>query len=397
MLAAGAAGAGVWYYQTNVKTVATNTSTDSAPVVAAPEQSAKSAPEQPLEGQPTTTGSASSKKQIYDRIIGDNEVLGGQVVPTEETPIQPEAQQGDAEQIPQPAGSLDSFSEGSDALPLPMPPPPGAGGDTQGSLSAPAKNNAVALTSPATTTNSTGLAVEAEIAPVPGENAAAATTGQATPPAVTAPAKEEIVNVESEPAVTKKAVKKTKLADETSTALGSEPVVLVPPSDSVDAGQNASAPLVTDQPVAAPPAPVVKKKKTLLGLFKGTNDQAPETQTVTPIPTSPAPEQQVAALPEPAPVQQQAAPTQVAGAGSGYFVQLASFKTEAEASAEFGRLKAKHAGILASLPSAVNPATVGGSTRFRLAVGPLSSREQATRICSSLVAAGERDCLVRKQ
>jgi cell division septation protein DedD len=395
MLAAGAAGAGVWYYQTNVKTVATSTPTDSAPVVAAPEQSAKSAPEQPLDGQSNTAGSAPSKKQIYDRIIGDNEVLGGQLIPTEEAPIQPEAQQGDAEQIPQPAGSLDSFSEGSDALPLPMPPPPGTSNDTQGAVSTPSSNKTVALTSPATTTNSTGLAVEAEIAPVPGENATAATTGQATPPAATAPAKEEIVNDEPEPVVIKKAVTNTKSAAETSTALGSEPVVLVPPSDSVDAGQNASAPLVTNQPVATPPAPVVKKKKTLLGLFKGTNDQAPETQTVAPAP--PAPEQQVAALPEPAPIQQQAAPTQVPGAGSGYFVQLASFKTEAEASAEIGRLKAKHAGILASFPTAVNPATVGGSTRYRLAVGPLSSREQATKICSSLVAAGERDCLVRKQ
>ena len=130
MLAAGAAGAGVWYYQTKVKSVAANVSTDSAPVVAAPQQSAKSAPEQPLDGQPNTDGSTSSKKQIYDRIIGDNEVLGGRVVPTEETPIQPEAQQGDAEQIPQPAGSPDSFSEGSDALPLPMPPPPGTSNDT---------------------------------------------------------------------------------------------------------------------------------------------------------------------------------------------------------------------------------------------------------------------------
>ena len=106
MLAAGAAGAGVWYYQTKVKTVATNGASDTAPVVSAPEQSAKSAPEQPLDGQSDSAGSATSKKQIYDRIIGDNEVLGGQVVPTEETPIQPESQQGDAEQIPQPAGGL---------------------------------------------------------------------------------------------------------------------------------------------------------------------------------------------------------------------------------------------------------------------------------------------------
>ena len=90
-------------------------------------------------------------------------------------------------------------------------------------------------------------------------------------------------------------------------------------------------------------------------------------------------------------------PPQVASAGSGYFVQLASFKSQAEASTEFGRLKAKHASIIGTLPSAINPATVGGSTRYRLAVGPVASRDQATKICSSLVAAGERDCLVRKQ
>ncbi len=89
--------------------------------------------------------------------------------------------------------------------------------------------------------------------------------------------------------------------------------------------------------------------------------------------------------------------TQVASGGSGYFVQLASFKSQDEATAEFGRLKAKHAGIIGTLPSAINPATVGGSTRFRLAVGPLASHDQATKICNSLVAAGERDCLVRKQ
>ena len=102
-------------------------------------------------------------------------------------------------------------------------------------------------------------------------------------------------------------------------------------------------------------------------------------------------------FPEPAPIQQQAAPTQVASTGSGYFVQLASFKTQDEASAEFGRLKSKYASIIGPLPSAINPATVGGSTRYRVAVGPVASRDQATKICNSLVAAGERDCLVRKQ
>lgn len=392
MLAAGAAGAGVWYYQTNVKTVATNGSTDPAPVVAAPEQSAKSAPEQPLDGQSNTTDAATSKKQIYDRIIGDNEVLGGRVVPSEEAPLQPEAQQGDAEQIPEPSGSFESLSEGGDALPLPMPPPPGTSNDIQGALSTPPAKNTVALSSPDTATNSTSTAPGSEIAPVPGETAAAATNQQATPPAAPAPAMEEIVNEEPAPVVKKPAAKKTKAVAEDNVDLGAAPVVLVPPADPAEGGQIASAPIVVDQPVATQPAPVVKKKKTLLGLFKGTNDDVPATQAA-----PAAPEQQVASIPEAAPVQQQAAPQQVASGGSGYFVQLASFKSQAEASAEFGRLKAKHSGIIGTLPSAINPATVGGSTRFRLAVGPVASRDQATRICSSLVAAGERDCLVRKQ
>ena len=391
MLAAGAAGAGVWYYQTKVKTVATSTPVEQTPVVAAPEQSAKSAPEQPLDGQASAPGATSSKKQIYDRIIGDNEVLGGQVLPSEETPLQPEAQQGDAEQIPQAAGSNDALSDSGEALPLPLPPPPGANGDTQGALPSPADSKTVALTSPATT-KSTSLAVETEIAPLPGENAAAATTEQATPLAAAAPATEEIVNVDPVPIQKKPIVKKSTV--EKPVSLGAAPVVLVPPSDSVDAGQGVSAPLVGDQPVATPPAPAVKKKKTLFGLLRGTNDQAPAAQPAT---TPAAPQQQVASLPESAPIQQQAAPAQVASAGSGYFVQLASFKSEAEASTEFGRLKSKYASILGTLPSAINPATVGGSTRFRLAVGPLASRDQATKICSSLVAAGERDCLVRKQ
>jgi hypothetical protein len=394
MLAAGAAGAGVWYYQTNVKTVATNSSTDTAPVVSAPDQSAKSAPEQPPDSQ--STGAAASKKQIYDRIIGDNEVLGGRVVPTEEAPMQPEAQQGDAEQIPQPSGGFDSYSEGGDALPLPMPPPSGTSNDTQGALSTPPARNTAALSSPPTATNSTSTtstAAGSDIAPVPGETAAAATNQQATPPAAPAPAMEEIVNEEPEPVVKKPAVKKTTATAENNNAqLGAAPVVLVPPADPAEGGQIASAPPVVDQPVATQPAPVIKKKKTLLGLFRGTNDQVPETQ-VAPA----APEQQIASIPEPAPIQQPAAPTQVASGGSGYFVQLASFKSESEASTEFGRLKAKYASIIGTLPSAINPATIGGSTRYRVAVGPLASRDQATKICNSLFAAGERDCLVRKQ
>jgi len=40
---------------------------------------------------------------------------------------------------------------------------------------------------------------------------------------------------------------------------------------------------------------------------------------------------------------------------------------------------------------------VAGSTRYRLAYGPLASRSDATRLCSQLFAAGQPDCLVRSR
>ena len=118
---------------------------------------------------------------------------------------------------------------------------------------------------------------------------------QAAPPAATAPAKEEIVNVDPETIVKKPVVKKTKaVAENSNDSLGAAPVVLVPPSDPAEGGQIAAAPIVVDQPIATQPAPVVKKKKTLIGLFKGTNDDVPA-PAAQPVPA--APEQQVAAFP----------------------------------------------------------------------------------------------------
>jgi cell division septation protein DedD len=405
MLAAAAAGGGVWYYQKNIKTAATATTTETAPVIAAPETSAKAAPEQPIETQPGTAGVSPSKKQIYDRIIGDKEILGGQVTPTEEVPVQPAASEGNAQQIPQPA--TDAVSDSGDALPLPLPPPPGAASNTQGALPAPAGGESIASNDPALkkTTSQAAAATDASIAPVPGENGSAATTTQATPPSDVAPANEEIVN-EDASAVPKKKVAakadeapakvKTKAKAEKNVALGAAPVVLVAPQE--DAGAAGTGEVPDTQAVAeqAPvtQAPPVKKKKTLFGLFNGTNDQVDAAQA------APAAQQkQVASVqnPAPEPAVKKAAPAQAASGASGYYVQLASFKSQDEASAEYNRLKARHSGILGAMSPVINPATVGGSTRYRLAIGPLPSRDEASNVCNSLVAAGERDCLVRKQ
>ena len=63
--------------------------------------------------------------------------------------------------------------------------------------------------------------------------------------------------------------------------------------------------------------------------------------------------------------------------------------------AEYDRLRAKHGAVLSGLSPRVVKATVAGTSRYRLGVGPLASRSAASKVCNSLIAGGERDCLVR--
>ena len=97
----------------------------------------------------------------------------------------------------------------------------------------------------------------------------------------------------------------------------------------------------------------------------------------------------------PAPEPQQPAKQAKPSGGGGFVAQLASFRSEAEAMAEYDRLRAKHGGVLNGLSPRVVKATVAGASRYRLAVGPMASRDAASKVCNSLIAAGERDCLVR--
>jgi cell division protein FtsN len=195
------------------------------------------------------------------------------------------------------------------------------------------------------------------------------------------------VATESQPKAAAKTAAATtkKEATKASASLGAEPVVLVPPSTEPlealpDPGSvTASAPPEAPATTAEQP---VKKKKTLLDLFSG-NDAA----------SAPAvAEQQVAAVQQTAPSTNATAPS-----GAGYFIQLGTFRTQAEARKESQRVLSQHGSTVAGLQSSVVPATIAGGTRYGVRVGPLTSREQANQVCNSLFAAGERDCLVRAQ
>jgi cell division protein FtsN len=210
--------------------------------------------------------------------------------------------------------------------------------------------------------------------------------------------------------VKKPVVAAKKVAAKQSKSLGQEPVVLVPPSSPEAAlappsEGTAAASLYGEEGAVASTAPVAtqpvaKKKKTLADLFNSTaSDTTQLTQSAEPAPVPPvAPKpaqkqvQQKPVTPEaPAPSE-----TQVAAA-AGYVAQLASFRTRQEASTEFGRLKSRHGAILQGATPIINEATVAGSTRYRLAVGGFATKEQASALCGKLFAAGERDCLVKRQ
>ncbi len=448
MLSAG--GAAWWLYQSSAgKTSTAGGGSTSAPLVAAPELPAKvvadpASSDQPA-GQPT-------KKLIYDRIVGDREVLGAEVTGSEEVPAQPE----DSNNVQ----SLDGISDPSqpvgqeDLVPLPLPPPPGDGGtgDQQGAAPSDKTSNEASITPAAgesqaavpslTAANKTdadsapaiadappvpgeqvpvpATASAAVVAPVPGASSGAGLGAGAAPGSetigdideavaqdVSAAASDSATAADTAPAKKLAAAGKPKkpVADSVEPSLGAEPVVLVPPADgsntlieeqvaSIAVGSSTGGGLyggegVVETPaqVTAEAAPPIKKKRTLADLFKSDNaDTAPST-------AAPPAQPQTAQVQKINAVQ----PTQQVASAGGYVAQLASFPNKNDATTEYGRLKAKHAAALSGSSPIVTQATVGGSLRYRLAVGTFASREQASAVCAKLFAAGERDCLVRRQ
>ena len=423
LMVAAIAGGGVWYYKTKMMPVATTTppaaTGETVPLVEAPVDPAKTlAPEQPTEAQGLAPA-AIKKKQIYDRIVGDQEVTG-EVLPTEEIPVQPSTAAPAAEkpavsEIPAPdapaAAAPDAALPATDeTAPLPLPPPPG--NDTQGSLdktgmekiaaaAAQPEQGSTAPPPPAATVTETSA--DAPIPPPEPNTEGAALVSTAKPAAASANANDaaDAVSAPAKPVKKKEAAKVTKkkpVTEAKSEDLGGEPVVLVPPSQTTppSQGSEAAASAPVSQEGAAPEP--VKKKKTLLDLFSKSSDNTeapaqvaqPETQTAS-LPPKAAPAAPVAE-PETAP-----AAAAKPASGTGYVVQLSSFSSQSEAQTEYGRLNSLYPTVVGGLAQRVAEAKVGGSTRYQLGLGPVKTRADATRVCSALFQAGERDCIVRSQ
>jgi SPOR domain len=405
------------------------TTTQQVPAVTPPEAPAKVQAEQPVAPQ-SNNAATPSKKQIYDRIVGDQEVIGGDVsAPLEAPAAVPEPTPPPAETAPQPSG-------GDDAAPLPIPPPPGGAGGQQGSLAPASEKQSAESITPAAGESQAAVAAQdtPEIAPpspvadtliaestppAPGEIEKAANATRSLTPPVADAGTEQITDVTEPPVapVQKKIEKKKAPASKDKLAsgnLGAKPVVLVPPSKPTKAKsrQIAAEPEIASSPVddtgglfgdgsadpaQAPTVPVAapKKKRTLADLFSKTPETAIQDQPVDVATAEPiVPAQQQATRKPAAPAQ---AAEQQASTGGDFVVQLASFRSKAEATTEFARLKARNSGTLGRFSPIISEADVGGSTRFRLSVGRMDSKSEADAVCSSLFASGERDCLVKRR
>ena len=398
---------GFWYYNSGMKDSAgSGTGAGSVPVVSAPEDPAKVAPEVPAAGaeQP-----AAQKKQIYDRIVGDQEVLGGgQIQSTEEIPVAPAAAQpvGDVpaasvvNPIPAPDAAVQGTGQGLPSVdeppPLPLPPADqegnlgGSSTERVAATAAEVEQEAGALPSlPVPEPPATAAAPGVEPLPPPPEPAAsvAAVVPETAPAAQQASqAEQEVEAVEPPPPPPppkKKPAEKKKPPEEN---LGAVPVVLVPPSKEFSPGtETASSEPVALPEVAAPQAE--KKPRSIMDLFRGSgSDEAPAAQ----------PKTRVAAVEPPQPsAPAQSAPATQPAAGSGFVVQLSSFRSAADARKEYARLSSLYPSVVGSLPEQIRETSVGGSTRYQLGLGPVRSRSDATRVCSALITAGESDCIVR--
>lgn len=439
----------IWAYSNYLKPNMAATSGQAVPVVKAPDQATKVIPDATAEAPASASGQATqpTKKQIYDRIIGDREVLGGQLVPTEQMPVQPET---NSQAVPVPTDPVvaPAAGTGADGTPLPLPPPPGATGDgTQGSLEPDVKSDQqiANITPAAGASPAANLPLEVPVAPAPivkTVNKVATAIAPIDPPKVVAitptettptePIKKLIQDtsetIQDTPVVEEKTAPviaiKPKIADPKKIvtteaqpkSLGSKPVVLVPPAKtklstkevSIDEavpqtgggiygnGAVGQPALITQNTVVAAPAPV-KKRKSLLDLFK--KDTTTTDVTADNVVAQGNPPE---LLPETKPVQKVAAAKPIVvppapKASGAYVVQLASFKSKAEASQEYNRMRTKHGAIVGRYAPIISEAQVAGTTRYRLNIGPMATSNVASSLCQSLFAAGERDCLVRRQ
>jgi hypothetical protein len=243
---------------------------------------------------------------------------------------------------------------------FPDPPSMGGPGAVVGYMGNPTSNNSAMLTErpvptapPMTTATAPNPAPSAAQVP---PSTVASTTATAVPGTAPAPAPKKIRTVT--------------IHTDQSGVSDASPGAATRPGAQSPPGGNAPLSLVPSATeAAAPPAPA-----------------RPRAAPAQPVPLSKPPANETAS----------AAPAAPAAAGNGYAVQVSSQRSEAEAQSSFRDLQAKYPNVLGGREPIIRRADLGAKgIYFRAMVGPFTSADQASELCSSLKAAGG-SCIVQK-
>jgi hypothetical protein len=176
-------------------------------------------------------------------------------------------------------------------------------------------------------------------------------------------------------------------------------------------GVDAEAPVARSAPMPAAPQPSIERAPSRVTASASAEPIAP---VAAPRPVATRPVQQQAdpnaplSLSPPgaggtarAPVMRTAsapaaAPVATSSGGGGYSVQISSQRSEAEAQAAFRSLQAKFPNQLGGQQPVIRRADLGDKgVYFRVQVGPYTSSDQASELCSSLKNAGG-SCVVQR-
>jgi cell division protein FtsN len=172
----------------------------------------------------------------------------------------------------------------------------------------------------------------------------------------------------------------------------------------IAAGAAANAPLqVAPEPIEAasqPAAPRANSNPTAARSAARANS-SPEPRTNAPLSLSPdhvTPSANSRASALAAPPRAAPTPTRLASApaaGGGYFVQVASRRSEAEAESSLRSIQGRYANLLSGHQHVIKRVDLGGrGVYYRAMVGPFGSRNEAAQFCGGLKAAGG-DCIVQ--
>ena len=175
-------------------------------------------------------------------------------------------------------------------------------------------------------------------------------------------------------------------------------------SEATGTASEAKAP-AADKPAAPPPKPVhtqaihtdrsgnpaaPRDRAARAGGGAGPLSLAPGGQTEAPFPRTRHAEATPASPPSAAP------PAQTGSMAGGYAVQVSSQRSEADAQATLNAMQAKYPQQLGSQRGMVRRADLGAKgVYYRALVGPFGTAEEASRLCSSLKAAGGT-CIIQK-